>query len=234
MKIYFNCSFRNSQYGFQKAVFDYESKTVFEVNEIELNSLLYIKSLDYEMGKTMILGTDETGKLHFGVFGIGGDESGKYVNAVFYDDDIYQLYRIVCYFCYHMKTGRDYLERIIKRDDTRHNGYEVDLKIVENFIDEVRKIKVSEIKLATKPNCMIAYISEENYREYEGQIKKFYYNKDILEFNERDIESSPDIVINKINQKISKENVMKQGIIAFISVIIVLIVVMRCLILGAL
>lgn len=234
MKIYFNCSFRNSQYGFRKAVFDCERKIVSEINGIELNSLLYIKSLDYEMGKTMILGTDETGKLHFSVLGVGGEESGKYVNAVFYDDDIYRLYKIVCYFCYHMKTGWDYLENIIKRDDTRHSGYGVDLTIAENFIGEVRTINIAEIKLVTKPNCMIAYISEENYREYEGQIKKFYYNKDILEFNERDIESSPDIVINKINQKISKENVMKQGIIAFISVIIVLTVVMRCLILGAL
>lgn len=128
-------------------------------------------TLSHQLGRCLILATDENGSYFLGVYRLIEGNDDKYVNAVFYDPDnprrIMSLYN---YFCENQKSAvRKLLNAILRTEDAASTNLEY--KIREDELQCILSgadmyVSAKEIK-ACSSNLLLSFITADEYADYQ-------------------------------------------------------------------
>lgn len=193
MVIFFKCSFRSS-HGFSMGKYDVDSMLLKHISEKDSNSSSLIpKTIEYtlshQLGRCLILATDENGHYFFGVYRLIEGNDDKYVNAVFYaPEDPQRILNLYDYFCSNHKSSSLMLLRSVTRvDDTTYVAsrleYTIDNNTIRNLIYNSNYDSSSNAKEYKRypPNALLAFITTDEYADYQIALEdKFSTNKMFL------------------------------------------------------
>ncbi len=246
MIVYFKCSFRSS-HGFTMSMYDMDRKQLNFLSEKSngLDNMIpktVEYTLSYQLGRCLMLATDETGKLFFGVYRLIEGNDDKYVNAVFYAPEEQQkIIALFYYFCNHQYSAVKLLLDGIKRTDEKMNvspdlEYIIEDDIIMQIISNSNAyLETNEVNY-DKPNVLLAFITTDKYNDYQVALEDKFsvYNPLLCEqynISEEKIINGQ-ISVNNINSFISKLFFSPLSIAIGVSVVILgLIIILLTLLL---
>lgn len=186
MVVFFKCSFRSS-HGFSLSRYDIERKELSFLSEKSNNLNRSIPqtieyTLSHQLGRCLILATDEDGSYFLGIYRLIEGNDDKYVNAVFYDPGnprrIIALYN---YFCDNQYSAtRKLLKAVLRTDDADSTNLEYEIsdeKIQGILSDSEMYVSAAEIKTCSS-NFLLAFITTDEYTDYQiTLVEKFNTTK---------------------------------------------------------
>lgn len=174
MYIFYKCSFKSSN-GYKVAKCSTDTYSLILLDEKKENSEEISKTimttLNYSLGRSMVLAIDENGDYFLGVYNLVEGDSEKCVSAIFSDPDYMKILKLFIFLCKHYKEGKSKLLKTITRISPREDGLEY--MAVSEEID--RLIQAGEKESITsetysKPRKLIAFITEDNYKDYYEKL----------------------------------------------------------------
>lgn len=213
MVIFFKCSFRSS-HGFSLSRYDVNNKKLSYLSE-KSNSLngMIPKTIEYtlshQLGRCLVLATDENGSYFFGVYRLIEGNDDKYVNAVFYaPDDPQRILNLYDYFCNHQRSASLLLLKSVMRADettyaTTNLEYEIEKNIISNLISHSDYSELKEYK-KYPPNELLAFITTDEYVDYQIALEK-KFNKEKMFLCEH-FDANLDVIVN---YQLANKNIYK-------------------------
>ena len=141
MIVYFKCSFRSS-HGFTMSRYDIENKQLSFLSEKSSSSDNLISktaeyTLSHELGRCLVLATDENGHYFFGIYRLIEGNDDKYVNAVFYDNsDQNRILSLYDYFCNNQYDAtKQLMNSVMRIKETSYNDTNLEYSIDSHQID---------------------------------------------------------------------------------------------------
>lgn len=195
MIVYFKCSFRSS-HGFAMSMYDVDCKQLNFLSEKSnasdnlIPKTIYY-TLSHQLGRCLILATDENGHYFFGVYSLIEGNDDKYVNAVFYDNDnqnkIIALYN---YFCNNQYVAtKQLIKSVVRVDEVLYNAsnleYSIDSRIIDSIVSNANA--VSKGIKACSPNSLLAFITTDKYSDYQIVLEEKFNVKKLFLFEKYDV-----------------------------------------------
>lgn len=174
MRIFYKCSFKSSG-GYKLACYYYDLNELHYIPEDddiykEKISKTVLSTFNYGLGRSMVLASDEAGDCFLGIYGLSEEDSGKYVNAVFMDNNI-NIFHLFNLFCMQYNQSGIILKNTVKRKTPDENGLE--FFIVKEEVDRLLEAAAKtglKFDIRSGNNKLFAFITEENYSDYIGRI----------------------------------------------------------------
>lgn len=191
MVIFYKCSFRAS-HGFGIGKYDTDTNQLSYISEksAEIENALpktVEYTLSHQLGRCLLLATDENGNYFLGVYRLIEGNDDKYVNAIFYDCDnpqyIIALYE---YFCSNQKSASLRLLESIQRTGSEEYDescleFAVQSGIIKELLNDALPSCSERETKKTSPNSILAFITTDEYENYQIAIEdKFSVNKMFL------------------------------------------------------
>lgn len=237
MRLYFNCSFRNSKLGYTISVYDFHTSTLASIGGDNEDSvpMPYICSdiFNHEVGRTMLLSTDENKKLIFSVLSLIEDNYEKYVNAIFCDDDESLIYRTFLFFCFNYKEANRIMLDSIRRADRDLLGYELKSNnVLELLYGRIVNMKCGVTTFQPLPSRqLIAFISEGCFEDYRLNVKEVYQNNDVEIYQIDASGAVPLDFIEHLNRKLGKgHDVSRTYFSVIFTVLAIVLIVLICIV----
>lgn len=187
MIVYFKCSFRSS-HGFAMSMYDVDCKQLNFLSEKSSASDNLIPktiyyTLSHQLGRCLILATDENGHYFFGVYSLIEGNDDKYVNAVFYDKgDQNKIIALYNYFCSNQCAATEQLIDSVIRDNSSYNDtnleYSIDNRIIDSIVSNANNTS-NEMK-ACPPNSLLAFITTDTYSYYQIVLEEKFNVKNMF------------------------------------------------------
>ena len=191
MLIFFKCSFTSSK-GFKIGKYDTHTQMLSFVSEKSGENSEMPKKIKYtlsnELGRSLLLATDEKGDYFFGAYRIVEGTEGvdaKYVNAVFYDPQSPEnIFRIYDYFGTHQKTASQILLDSIRRKDSLVSELELEFTVVTDEINKLLDCLSKDFPpvpaKTTSPNTIIAFITTGKLTDFQTNLEKFSFDEKMV------------------------------------------------------
>lgn len=177
MNIFYKCSFKSSNgYKVAKCSTDSYSLILLDENKKENGeeiSKTIMTTLNYSLGRSMVLATDENGDYFLGVYNLVEGDSEKCVNVIFSDPDYMKILKIFIFLCKHYQEGKSKILQTITRISPREDGLEY--MVVSEEVDRLIQAGGKESSITEsylKPRKLIAFITEDNYKDYCEKLTK--------------------------------------------------------------
>ena len=245
MIVYFKCSFRSS-HGFTMGRYDIDTKQLNFLSEKRNDSdNLIPKTIEYtvshQLGRCLVLATDENGYYFFGVYRLTEGNDDKYVNAVFYDiNNQNQIIALYNYFCSTQCDSTKKLISSVKRvEGTLYNNsnleYEIDSEVI-GFIVSNTNVNADNRNRQTKhcsPNSLLAFITTDKYNDYQIILEEKFNVKKSFQYEKLDINDNQISNYHRATKNVYKDLLpfsipllLAIGVIGIIGLIVTLIVIL--------
>lgn len=230
MWLYFTCSFRNSKLGYRMAAYNLKTNLLVSIDEDKENQVgmppVCSDIFNHEVGRTMLLSTDENGELLFSVLNLIEGNYEKYVNIIFSGDKSL-IYKTFLFFCSNYeKASKIIIDSISKRDDCSL-GYEIkDRSILNSLYDQIMCVECGIIFHQLPRKKLVAYISEDCFEDNVLNINEIYQNKDVEKYIMDSSKQIPLSLIEHLNSKlgnISGGSKLKANLILAILVLAIIV-----------
>ena len=191
MIIFYKCSFRAShgfgigKYNTDTNQLSYISEKSEEIENALPKTVEY--TLSHQLGRCLLLATDENGNYFLGVYRLIEGNDDKYVNAIFYDCDnpqyIIALYE---YFCSNQKSSSlRLLESVQRASSVEYDKscleFTVRSEIIKELLNDALSSSSEKETKKIAPNSILAFITTDEYDNYQIAIEdKFSVNKMFL------------------------------------------------------
>lgn len=214
MVIFFKCSFRSS-HGFSNSKYDVNRKKLIYLSEKSSNSNgLIPKTIEYtlshQLGRCLILGTDESGYYFFGVYRLIEGNDDKYVNAVFYDpNNPKRILALYDYFCNNQQSATQrLLDCICRSNDEIYESSNLEYIVRNDSIQSIfSNVDMNTIIKEPKiypPNTLLAFITTDEYIDYQIALEERFHTEKTFRCEHYDINSN-----NITNYQLAVKNVYK-------------------------
>lgn len=167
MDIFYRCSFKSSN-GYKMAKYDTASHFLCFIDENDSGdkkgmSDTICDTLYNELGRSMILASDEHGKLFLGIYKLIEGDYDKYVNVVFTDDDKGKIFQVFCLFRSKYCMANECLLNTVKRIPPDENGLEfsIDEKAMEYLLQEINIIE-HNWNMRLREKMLYVFVTEDN------------------------------------------------------------------------
>lgn len=150
-------------------------------------------TLSRQLGRCLVLATDENGYYFFGVYRLTEGNDDKYVNAVFYD--INNQNKIIALYNYFCSTQCDATKKLISSvmrvESTLYNDsnleYEIDSEVID-FIVSNTNVNADNRKMKhCPPNSLLAFITTDKYNDYQIILEEKFNVKKPFQYEKLDI-----------------------------------------------
>lgn len=175
MHIFYRCSFKSSN-GYKTADYEYDAGSLIFIDESHMFrqgkiSETILSTLNYALGRSMVLATDELGNYFFGVYNLIEGDYDKYVNAVFTDKNRGKICQLFFLFCSAYQDANRMLLNTVKRIPMDSKGLEfsVSKKDLE-ILMKASSHADSGIITVKRKKWLFAFITEENYSDYMEKL----------------------------------------------------------------
>lgn len=188
MIVYFKWSFRSS-HGFAMSMYDVDCKQLNFLSEKSnasdnlIPKTIYY-TLSHQLGRCLILATDENGHYFFGVYELIEGNDDKYVNAVFYDNNNQnKILALYDYFCNNQYDATEQLIKSVVRVDealykTSNLEYSIDSHIIDSIVYNANAVS-KKIK-ACSPDSLLAFITTDEYSDYQIVLEEKFNVKKLF------------------------------------------------------
>lgn len=177
MNIFYKCSFKSSNgYKIVKYNVDTCSLTILDerkTRDIEKYPKAIMATLNYNLGRSMIMATDEKGDYFLGLYNLVDDNFEKYVNIIFTDSDYAKIVKLFQFLCNHYKEGKDLLLDTIHRIVPRKVTDELEYTVIREKIKQLINVTKNEDILITKCSKirkLMVFVTEDNYSDYHEKL----------------------------------------------------------------
>lgn len=237
MIIFYKCSFKSS-HGFSIGKYDTNQNRLSFVseksNERDVTFPKTIEyTLSYQLGRCLLLATEENGYYFFGVYRLIEGNDDKYVNAVFYDrDNPKKILAMYNYFCTNQKDASNYLMQSIQRaSEEQYAKTNLEFKVQTESINQlIHNAEASYTEITIKnspPNFIYAFITTDKYNDYQIVLEdKFSITKKTFlceNYNtESNIIENYQLAIQRIKKSSLKIPIILGGIILLIIILLIL------------
>ena len=128
MYIYYKCSFKSSD-GYKLGQYDADSDTLVYISERDGEDRRNLSEVAFstfrnELGRSMMLASDEQGYFFLGVYKLIERDYEKYVNTIFADKDCEKIVKLFLLFCSQYKWANSVLSNSVKRVEADESGLE--------------------------------------------------------------------------------------------------------------
>lgn len=224
MNIFYKCSFKSSN-GYKVAKCSTDTYSLILLNESKHGTREEFpetirSTLFYNLGRSMVLATDEKGDYFLGVYNLIEGDYEKYVNVIFTDPDYMKIARLFSFLCKLYKDGKIKLQKTIKRISPREDGLEYE--VVREEIDKLIKVTENEsviIEKCSKPRKLIAFVTEDSYMDY---YEKLVENCK-LDVKDAVVKEQENAALEKINLQLKPVERKNHKIIIFIIAVVLFI-----------
>lgn len=200
MIIYFKCSFRSS-HGFTMSRYDIENKQLSFLSEKSSSSdKLIPKTVEYtlshQLGRCLVLATDENGHYFFGIYRLIEGNDDKYVNAVFYDNsDQNRILSLYDYFCNNQYDATKHLVDSVRRiEETSYNDtnleYSIDSHQIDFIVPDAYVNVVNKKTKACSPNTLLAFITTDKYSDYQIILEEIFNVRKMFLYENFDVNNN--------------------------------------------
>lgn len=214
MIVYFKCSFRSS-HGFTMSRYDIENKQLSFLSEKSSSSdNLISKTVEYtlshELGRCLVLATDENGHYFFGIYRLIEGNDDKYVNAVFYDNsDQNRILSLYDYFCNNQYDAtKQLMNSVMRIKETSYNGtnleYSIDSHQIDFIVSNAHVNAVNKETKAFSPNTLLAFITTDEYSDHQNNLEEKFNVKKMFLYEKFDVNNN-----QIINYQLATKNAYK-------------------------
>lgn len=177
MYIYYKCSFKSSN-GYKLGRYDADSDTLAYISERDGEDRKSLSKAAFstfrnELGRSMMLASDEQGHFFLGVYKLIEGDYEKYVNTIFVDKDSEKIAKLFFLFCSRYKWANSVLSNSVKRVEADESGLE--FSIVKEEIDIILKAADATEKkelFKSGSGMLLAFVTEDDYNDYVERIEQ--------------------------------------------------------------
>ena len=216
MVIFFKCSFRSS-HGYKLSSYNVNRQDLIYLSE-KSNSLngFIPKTIEYtlsnELGRCLVLATDENSSYFLGVLGLVEGNDDKYVNAVFYDSDNPQrIIALYDYFCNNQFIAtKKLLNAVLRSNNVDYSTSELEYTISNEKIRQI--LSEAELNVSTKvirtcsSNILLSFVTTDEYNDYQIALEEKFNTSKMFRCEHYNTNSN-----NIVNYQLATKNVYESS-----------------------